>query len=139
MSRFAQNRNAGRVQTRTKAFETISFPSRLIHRRPVLPFQSKNVLDSKMMVGGIWTNLCDKIRAKKEGRANPNTATKSTKAFEIISHPSRLIRRRTVLRFHGRSSLVTNMMVEGIKPKVYELICAKKTGMANTITATKHV
>ena len=75
---------AGRSQTRMKAFEIIWLPSRLIQRRIVLPFYVNSVLESKMMVEGKRQTLCVQIFAKKEGRTKPNAATKSTKAFEII-------------------------------------------------------
>ena len=110
-------------QARTKAFEIISLPSRLIQRRTVLPFHGKSVLDSKMMVEWIRPNLCPNLcpNLRQEGRHGEPKHSKQTrtKAFEIISHPYRLIQRRPVLPFHGNSVLYSMMMVECIRPKLW--------------------
>ena len=60
-------------QSRTKAFDIISLPSRLIQRRPVLPFRGKSVLDSKTMVEGIRRNLVSKFEPRRKAGWNPNT------------------------------------------------------------------
>ena len=183
-------------QTRTKAFEIVSLPSRLIQRRSILPFHGKHVFDSKMMVEGIRPKRLFQIWAKKEGRANQTSATKHvrkplklslspvdrykaelsypsrqkrswfeddgrrhtaktmcpnlrqegsqgepkhgnqtrTKAFEIISLPRRLIQRRSILPFHGKSVLDSKMMVGGIRPKRLVEVCAKKEVRENPNT-----
>ena len=84
-----------------------------------------------LFLGRMFLPIC----AKKEGQGEPKHDKQArTKAFEIISLPSRLIQRRTVLPFHGKSVLDSKMTIEGIRPKRCVQICiqiyAKTEGRA---------
>ena len=70
----------------------------------------------------IWLEF----RFATAGRANPNTGTKIAKVFEIISFTSSLEQRRSIMSFHSKSILDSEMVIKGIRPKFRIQIRAEK-------------
>ena len=74
VSKFSPRWKARRTQImHENLWNSITLSNRMIQWRTILHFHDKSVIDSKMMVEDIRSNLCVQSFAKMEGRANTIT------------------------------------------------------------------